>query len=79
MTLTEVEQHFIVWACLALGAALVTAVIWYFSNFIKHVESIANSVKKMESDMRVLANDHVNLKEVVLSHDQRIKELEREI
>ncbi len=44
---------------------------------IKQLVRIADSVQKIHSDLKVLTNDHVNLKEEVKEHKVRINQLEK--
>lgn len=72
MTLTENETRFFIW----LAVSFIASALWLLKKFVGHVESISKSVSKMEKDLAILTNDHVNLKGTVIDHHERLKKLE---
>ena len=68
MTLLENEQRFFIW----LAVAFAGAIVWLLQQFVAYVKSIAMSVQKMEKDLGILANDHVNLKSEVKEIKERL-------
>lgn len=76
MTLTENETRFIIWVALGILALLGIVVGWILNRGVKQLEAIAQSLNKVEKDLSVLSNDHVNLKQDVIDIKQRVSRLE---
>lgn len=76
MTLTENETRFIIWVALGILALLGIVVGWILNRGVKQLEAIAQSLNKVEKDLSVLSNDHVNLKQDVVDIKQRVSRLE---
>jgi uncharacterized protein YlxW (UPF0749 family) len=55
---------------------LLTIVAFVGGLMVKQLMSIAKSVQSIHSDLKVLTNDHTNLKEEVRDVKQRVKHLE---
>ncbi len=55
---------------------LLTIVAFVGALMVKQLMSIAKSVQSIHSDLKVLTNDHTNLKEEVRDVKQRVKHLE---
>ena len=72
MTLSSVETSFIIWVVLALFSVLA-----YIGKLaVGQLKRIADTVNKMEKDLSVLANDHINLKDEVKEVKKRVSKLE---
>jgi len=55
---------------------LLTIVAFVGGLMVKQLMSIAKSVQSIHSDLKVLTNDHTNLKEEVRDVKTRVKQLE---
>lgn len=76
MQLTENETRFIIWVVISVFGLLGVVVGWILNRGVKQIESIAASLNKIEKDLSVLSNDHINLKEDVCDIKERVKKLE---
>lgn len=57
-------------------AILLTIVAFVGGLMVKQLMKIAESVQKIHSDLKVLTNDHTNLKEDVKDVKKRVEKLE---
>jgi hypothetical protein len=76
MNLTENETRFIIWFAVGVLTLLGVIVGWILNRGVKQIESIAASLNKIEKDLSVLSNDHINLKQDVVDIKQRVSKLE---
>ncbi len=76
MILTSNETAIILAALSALLTAFLSIVLWILNKGVCKMETIANSLTKIERDFGVLVNDHTNLKEDVKEIDKRVRTLE---
>lgn len=66
------ESKILLWLVVTL-----LAILAYVGRLgVSQLQSIANSVNKMEKDLGVLTNDHTNLKEDVKEVKERVSKLE---
>lgn len=76
MTLTENETRFIIWAIVAIISLLGIVVGWILNRGVTQLEAIATSLNKVEKELGILSNDHVNLKQDVKDIKHRVTKLE---
>lgn len=77
MSLTENETRFIIWFAVGVLTLLGVIVGWILNRGVKQIESIAASLNKIEKDLSVLSNDHINLKQDVVDVKNRVSKLEK--
>lgn len=76
MSLTENETRFVIWFAVGVLTLLGVIVGWILNRGVKQIESIAASLNKIEKDLSVLSNDHINLKQDVVDIKKRVTKLE---
>ena len=70
--MSDIEIRFVFWFI----GALIAVIAFVGALGVNALMRIANSVNSMEADLKVLTNDHTNLKEEVKEVRRRVTKLE---
>jgi uncharacterized protein YoxC len=57
----------------AFGSILLTIIAWNLNKMDKSIETVGNTLVKIDKELSVLSTNHIHLKDKVDSHEERLK------